>query len=255
MKVLLGTPFPYKDQKIEGGVEAVTKNLIDGFNLYENSLNIRVVSGSNYAKKTFESYNGTTYIKKPNIKIGSIFISQYPFRIKKFLNENNFDIINAHELEFAYYSLKNNDKLLYTLHGFNWEEKKYLKKYKQPLWDIYYVKETDSSQTRYRILGGNARSCTNVKVADADTLYAETDSVQISPPVMVPVEGERFLFRIDNGELIAASTITIIGSGTQSGFLVNPKIKQDLEALAQAVFSRTEDFFEAHGNGEWLKDK
>ena len=140
MKILMGTAYPFMSQNVWGGVEAVSKNLKIGFDNYEPKIDFRVVSGSNNAKKTYETHDGVTYVKKPRLKLGSVFISQYPFRIKKFLKENNFDVLNAHEIDFAYYGLMMKDKLLLTLHGFNWEEEKYLPKYKKPVWHFFYVK-------------------------------------------------------------------------------------------------------------------
>jgi glycosyltransferase involved in cell wall biosynthesis len=141
MKILLCGPYAYKNQAIVGGVEAVLENLRLGFNRYEPNLSIEVVSGSNKAVLAYERYKNITYIKQPKRKLGSVFISQYPLRIKRFLNKNDFDILNAHEIDFAYYGLNINEKLLLTLHGVTWEEKKYLPKYKQPLWDFLYVKK------------------------------------------------------------------------------------------------------------------
>lgn len=140
MKVLLGTPYPYINQKIWGGVEAVSKNLKVGFDRYEPKTSVTVVSGSTKAKKMYETCDGITYIKQPRMKVGSVFVSQYPFRIKRFLKQNEFDVLNAHEIDFAYYGLEMKHKLLFTLHGFNWEEKKYMAKHKQPFYDFFYVK-------------------------------------------------------------------------------------------------------------------
>ena len=140
MKVLLGTPYPYINQTIWGGVEAVSKNLKLGFDRYEPKTSVKIVSGSKKAKRIYETCDSVTYVKQPRLKVGSVFVSQYPFRIKRFLKQNDFDVLNAHEIDFAYYGLGMKDKLLFTLHGFNWEEEKYMAKYKQPFYHFFYVK-------------------------------------------------------------------------------------------------------------------
>ena len=143
MNVLLCGPYVYRNQNIWGGVEAVLKNLKSGFASYESDILLKVVTGTSKTQKKYEIYNDITYIKQSRLKVGSVFISQYPFRIKQFLKESDFDVINSHSIDFAYYGLKMKEKLLFTLHGITWEEKKYIPKYKQPLWHFFYVKKLD----------------------------------------------------------------------------------------------------------------
>jgi len=143
MKILIGGPYVYKDQKILGGVEAVLKNLKHGINLYEPDINLKIVSGSDQAQAKIEVDNDITYIQHPKLKFGSIFLSSYPYRVKNFLKKSNFDVLNDHSEDFSYYILKMQDKLLYTLHGMPWGEKKYLSKYKQPFYHQFYVKRLE----------------------------------------------------------------------------------------------------------------
>jgi glycosyltransferase involved in cell wall biosynthesis len=143
MKILIGGPYAYKNQKISGGVEAVLNNLKHGINLYESDINLKIVSGSDKVRSKIEIDNDITYIQHPKLKIGSVFLSSYPYRIKKFLKKSNFDVLNDHSIDFSYYELKRLDKLILTLHGIPWEEKKYLSKYKQPFWHILYVKRLE----------------------------------------------------------------------------------------------------------------
>jgi len=143
IKILLCGPYRYKNQNIVGGVEAVLNNLKTGFTLYEPNDLVNIVSGSNKAQKIYETYNDVVYIKHPKLKLGSTSLSSYPLRVKKFLNKNDFDIINSHSLDFAYRGLKMREKLLFTLHGITWEEKKYYGKYKQLGWHFLYVRKIE----------------------------------------------------------------------------------------------------------------
>jgi glycosyltransferase involved in cell wall biosynthesis len=143
MKILIGGPYAYKNQIISGGVEGVIKNLKHGINLYEPDINLKIVSGSDKARVKIEIDNDITYIKHPRLKLGSVFLSSYPYRIKDFLKKNNFDVLNDHSIDFSYYGLKMQDRLLLTLHGIAWQEKKYMSKYKQPFWHLLYIKRLE----------------------------------------------------------------------------------------------------------------
>lgn len=143
MKLLLGGPYVYKNQNIWGGVETVLKNLASGFNIYEPDIHLNVVSGNNKTQEKYEYYKDIIYIQHPRFKLGSVFVSTYPLRIKKLLKIIDFDILNDHSTDFAYYELKKEEKLVLTLHGIPWEEKKYLPKYKQPFWDFFYIKRLE----------------------------------------------------------------------------------------------------------------
>ncbi len=80
------------------------------------------------------------FIKKPWFKFGSIFLSTYPYRINNFLKTNSFDIINAHTLDFASVHKQYKKKLIFTPHGFNWIEQKYIHPLKKPFWNLFYVR-------------------------------------------------------------------------------------------------------------------
>ena len=142
IKALLAGPYPYIGQKITGGASAVVFNLHHGFYKYGNKVSIKVLSGTPEAKEDYEIHENIIYIKKPKKAIGSTFLSMYPFRIKSQIRKIEFDVINAHSLDFAYYGIteKKADNLVFTLHGVTWEEKKYLSKWSQIGWDILYVK-------------------------------------------------------------------------------------------------------------------
>lgn len=140
MKILIGGPYVYKNQKISGGVEAVLYNLKHGINQYEPDINLKIVSGSDKAREKIEVDNDIIYIQHPKIKLGSIFISSYPLRVKDFLKKSDFDVFNYHSMDFSYYGYEIRKKLLLTLHGVPQEEKKFLSKYKQPFYNLLYVK-------------------------------------------------------------------------------------------------------------------
>lgn len=142
IKALLAGPYPYIDQKITGGASAVVFNLYQGFHKYVGDVLIKVLSGTPESKEEYETHGNITYIKKPKKAIGSTFLSMYSMRIRSQIQKIDFDVINAHSLDFAYYALtgKKKDRLLFTLHGVTWEEKKYLPKWSQVGWDILYVK-------------------------------------------------------------------------------------------------------------------
>jgi len=140
MKIMIGGPYAYKNQKISGGVEAVLNNLKHGINQYEPDINLKIVSGSNKARAKIEVDNDITYIRHPKVKFGSIFLSSYPYRVKNFLKKSDFDVLNYHSMDFSYYGYKIRDKLLLTLHGVPQEEKKFFPKYKQPFYHLLYVK-------------------------------------------------------------------------------------------------------------------
>ncbi|USH00422.1 glycosyltransferase family 4 protein [Thermococcus argininiproducens] len=142
IKAVLAGPYPYIGQEITGGASAVVFNLYQGFRKYGDKVSIKVLSGTPEAKQDYETYDDIVYIKKPKKAIGSTFLSRYPFRVKTQIQRMDFDVINAHSLDFAYYAItqKKVDKLVFTLHGVTWEEKKYLPKWSQIGWDILYVK-------------------------------------------------------------------------------------------------------------------
>ena len=141
MKTLICGPYPYKDQQIVGGVEAVIQNVKNGFNQYIPETDLHIASGSKHATAIYETHQDVTYIKEPRIKLGSLFFSVYPHRLQHYLKTQHFDVLNAHSPDFAYYGLQIKENLLFTLHGIIWEEKKFLPRYKQPLWHLLYVKK------------------------------------------------------------------------------------------------------------------
>ena len=141
MNTLICGPYPYKDQQIVGGVEAVIQNLKNGFDQYVSNTHIRIVSGSKHATTIYETHQDVTYIKEPKVKVGSLFFSVYPSRLKRYLKMEHIDVLNAHSPDFAYYGLQTKEDLLFTLHGIIWEEKKFLPRYKQPIWHLLYVKK------------------------------------------------------------------------------------------------------------------
>jgi glycosyltransferase involved in cell wall biosynthesis len=140
MKVILCGPYPYKNEEIWGGIEAVLENLNSGFRIYESDLLLEILSGNKKVKQIYENYDNVTYIKQPRVKLGTVFISSYPFRLNNILNKIEFDVINAHSIDFGYYGLKMNNKLLLTLHAITWETTKDLPTYKKPAYNIFYVK-------------------------------------------------------------------------------------------------------------------
>jgi glycosyltransferase involved in cell wall biosynthesis len=141
MNILICGPYNYKNEKIWGGVEAVINNLNEGFCLFEPNTSIKIASGTTKAQSSFESYKNIIYIKQPKVKLGSVFISRYPIRIKDFIRKSDFDILNAHSIDFAYYGLERKQKLVLTLHGIPWEEKKYIPLFQRPFWNFFYVKK------------------------------------------------------------------------------------------------------------------
>lgn len=143
MKLFIGGPYVYKDQKISGGVEAVLKNLTQGITIYEPDINLKIVSGSDQSHKNIEVDNDIIYIKHPKVKIGSVYLSSYPYRIKHFLQTSDFDILNDHSEVFSYYVRKTPEKLLLTLHGMPWGEKKYISTFKKPLYHVFYIKRLE----------------------------------------------------------------------------------------------------------------
>jgi glycosyltransferase involved in cell wall biosynthesis len=143
MDILLAGPYPYQNQKISGGVESVLYNLNEGFLKYDKKEKIDLLSASSSSKSPQEKIKNIYYIKQPKFKLGSVFLSLYPKRLKNFYSKNSYDIINAHEIEFAYYGLKKNKNLIFTLHGFPWIEGKFLPKFKQPFWKFFYLKKLD----------------------------------------------------------------------------------------------------------------
>ncbi len=152
MKVIIGGPFPYKNQNIWGGVESVIQNVNNGFELFEKKFSINVFSGSFEAKNDYEKTLNITYIRQPKFKIGSIFISKYPYLIKKILKKTDFDILNAHSIDFGYYGLNYRDNMLFTLHGITWEEKKFLSYSGQIGWHYFYVKRLNHILKRIKYL-------------------------------------------------------------------------------------------------------
>jgi len=154
MKALLCGPYPYPNESIWGGVQAVLKNLKSGFNRYEPGVSLKVLSSSNRVRNLYEIYDDVIYIKEPRLKLGSVFISSYPFRVKKILNKTEFDILNTHLFYFGYYGLKLKDrledKLLFTLHGIIWEEKKFKPLYNQPFWDFFYMRPLEKLLKRLK---------------------------------------------------------------------------------------------------------
>ena len=140
MNILIGGPFPYKDSISWGGVEKVIQNLQIGFNENYDSVILNIISGSKEAKEVYDKYQDIIYIRQSKINLGSVFLSSYPFLIKKILNKTDFDVFNAHSVDFGYYGLNNLDRLLYTMHGITWEEEKFLSWKKQIGWNLFYVK-------------------------------------------------------------------------------------------------------------------
>ena len=141
MKILIGGPYVYKNQKISGGVEAVLYNLKHGINQYEPDINLKIVSGSNKIQTKIEIDNDITYIQHSKIKLGSVFLSSYPFRVKDFLKKSDFDVLNYHSMDFSCYGYEIRKKLLVTLHGIPQEKNKFLPKYYQPIYHLVYIKK------------------------------------------------------------------------------------------------------------------
>jgi glycosyltransferase involved in cell wall biosynthesis len=141
MRILMGGPYVYKDQRISGGVESVLHNLRQGIKLYEPDIILRIVSGSDKPRAKIEIDDDITYIKHPKMKIGSVFISSYPYRVKNFLRKSEFDVINYHSLDFPRYGYELRNKLLFTGHGIIQEEEKFLPKHQQPFYHRLYVKK------------------------------------------------------------------------------------------------------------------
>ena len=140
MNILLGTQYPYAHEPIWGGVQAVSHNLKKGFTEYSPEDTVKVVTGSPYATRLYEETENIIYIKKPWMKLGSIYLSSYPRRIKKMLQIYQYQVLNAHTIDFAYYGLQKNQQVIFTPHGFNWIEQHYVKSYQQPIWNHFYVK-------------------------------------------------------------------------------------------------------------------
>lgn len=136
MKIVLTGDYPYGDAEIWGGVQSVLDNLKKG--LKEDKQDIEILSGSTRPENKFEFDDDIVYVKIPRFQLGTAFISAYPHRIKKILNEIDFDILNCHSLDFAYYGLKRYENVIFTLHGVAWEEEKYLPLSKRIGWHVFY---------------------------------------------------------------------------------------------------------------------
>jgi glycosyltransferase involved in cell wall biosynthesis len=141
VNVIISGPYPYVDNLVWGGVESVIKNIEKGFSEgnYDN-VSLKIFSGTKKAIKDYENYNNIIYLKQSNFRLGSVFLSKYPFLIKKILKDTNFDILNAHSIDFGYYGLDYVDRLLFTLHGMSWEESKFMSWQHRIGWNLFYVK-------------------------------------------------------------------------------------------------------------------
>jgi hypothetical protein len=83
MKVIIGGPYPYTGEKITGGVESVINNLKHGINYYEPDIDLKIITGCNRSKDNIEKVNDIIYVKHPRVKLGSVFLSLYPYRLRK----------------------------------------------------------------------------------------------------------------------------------------------------------------------------
>ena len=141
MRLLICGPYPYKNEKIWGGVESVIYNLEHGIDQFHGIIP-EILSYSSSQKSKVEKIANVKYIKIPKFKIGTVYASSFPLRIKSALKSDmkKFEIINSHAIDFAFYSLKFNNKLIFTLHGIPWEEKEYLKGLHKLSWIYFYDK-------------------------------------------------------------------------------------------------------------------
>lgn len=138
MEVALTGDYPYDDSEIWGGVQSVLNNLKKG--LSKDGKKVKILSGSTEPKSKYEFKNDIVYVKIPKLKLGTAFLSSYPKRIKNLLKKSDFDVLNCHSLDFAYYGLKYFDDLIFTLHGVTWEEEKYLPFRERIGWHVFYSK-------------------------------------------------------------------------------------------------------------------
>ncbi len=136
MKIVLTGDYPYGDNEIWGGVQSVLSNLKDGFK--EERQEIKILSSTSKSTEKYEYKDDLIYVKIPRFKLGSAFLSSYPWRIKEILKRLDFDVLNCHSVGFAYYGLKYYDNLLFTLHGVTWEEEKYLPLREKIGWRFFY---------------------------------------------------------------------------------------------------------------------
>jgi glycosyltransferase involved in cell wall biosynthesis len=187
MKAILCGPYPYMKEEVWGGVEAVLENLNSGFRFYESEFLLKILSGNKNAKQVYENYDNITYIKQPRVALGSVFISLYPYRIKNSLSKIKFDVINAHSIDFGYYGLKMNDKLILTLHGITWETIKFVPKYRQPVYYFFYVKRL------YKILR-NLKYFVSINPYARQMVENKTNAVVFDICNPVPYE----IFKINN---------------------------------------------------------
>lgn len=141
MKVAICGGYPYKKEPIWGGVHAVLFNLNKGLKKYSN-LNYNIITHTNKCEKDIEKIKNIYYLKDPKIYIGTINYSFYPLKVNHFFKKHNYDLINAHTIDFAYNNLKNVNKLIFTIHGINWEEMKYFTPIQKFLWKNVYIKQT-----------------------------------------------------------------------------------------------------------------
>ena len=112
MKILLCGPYPYKNENIWGGVESVIYNLKLGFKKYSHKDDISIMSGNAEAQGKYELYKDTLYINIPKLRLGSVSISSYPFRVKKYLKRESFNILSSHSIDLAYYGLVIKNKMI-----------------------------------------------------------------------------------------------------------------------------------------------
>lgn len=138
--VLICGPYPYRHQDLSIGVATVIRDLRRGFMAHEPEASISVLAGSKEIKKPIERHGRTYYLKQPRHKIGSVYLSGYPLRIRRALRELRFDVLNAHTSDFGWYGLEMREKLIYTLHGIHLEEGKHINAYKRPFWNLLYTK-------------------------------------------------------------------------------------------------------------------
>ncbi len=143
MKVVIAGSYPYRDNKISGGVQSVLYNLNKSLLSYSSNLELEVLSSSNLSISLYEKYNNIIYINKPKIKIISYDFSSWPSRIRKIQKTMKCDIFNAHIIPYAYFWIKDrtNENLVYTLHGITFQEKKSYNKLKKTGWYLIYTRK------------------------------------------------------------------------------------------------------------------
>lgn len=140
MELVLAGTYPFLNEEPVGGAAMVLRRLERGLEMINNDISVRIITRSNNCKKKWLNHENKYFVKIPKFKLGSIYLSTYPLNAKKLLQSINFDVINSHSIDFAYYSIENSKKVLFTLHGITWEEKNFKSWYKQPGWNFFYVK-------------------------------------------------------------------------------------------------------------------